>query len=371
MTNHTIPAGPGRLTVDLDALARNFHKLRTIASPSECGAVIKADAYGLGMEAVARRLFAEGCRRFFVASADEGTQLRTVLAGASIYVFEGVLDGREEVLLGADLVPVLNSIEQIRRWQGAAPGRRCLVHIDTGMSRLGLSAAEVGVVSEQGLVDDLDVEYVMTHLACADEPSHPLTAEQLERFDALRGKLPEARTSIGSSPGILLNASCRGDLVRPGIALYGGNPFVSGDNPMEPVATAEGVILQIREVTEPLTVGYGATCTAEPPSRLATVGVGYADGYPRALGNRGVGFLAGEKVPLVGRVSMDLITLDVSGIPPEQARPGAYVELLGPNVLLDDVARAAGTISYEILTGLGRRWVRRYVPDDTGRQRAK
>ncbi len=159
------------------------------------------------------------------------------------------------------------------------------------------------------------------------------------------------------------DAACRGDLVRPGIALYGGSPFVSGENPMEPVVTLEGEILQIRGVTERVTVGYGATHTAEPPARLATVGVGYADGYPRALSNRGVAWLAGTQVPVVGRVSMDLLTLDVSAAPPEQAQPGALVELIGPNVLLDDVARAAGTINYEILTGLGRRWERRYVPE--------
>ena len=359
-----IPPGPGRLTVNLDALARNFHKLRTAGAPGECGAVIKANAYGLGVEPVARRLLAEGCRRFFVASAGEGVELRGILPEANIYVFEGVLPGREDALLGANLTPVLNSIEQIERWRTVARSRRCVVHIDTGMSRLGLSAAEVKRASAERLLDEIDLEYVITHLACADEPSHPLTSEQIQRFDALRAQLPEAKTSIGSSPGILLEASCRGDLVRPGIALYGANPFVSGDNPMETVATLEGMILQIREVAAPVTVGYGASYTVNPPARLATVGAGYADGYPRALSNRGVAFLAGTEVPVVGRVSMDLITLDVSAAPPERARPGEFVELVGPNVLLDDVAHAAGTISYEILTGLGRRWERRYEPSE-------
>ena len=366
MSTHTIPGGPGRLTVDLDALARNFHSLSTTAAPAECGAVIKANAYGLGVGPVARRLFGEGCRRFFAASAGEGVELRGMVPESAIYVFEGVRAGQEQVLLAADLIPVLNSIEQIRRWKGAAPGKAAVVHIDTGMSRLGLSAADVGQVSTEKLLEGLEIEYVITHLACADEPSHRLTAEQLERFDALRRQLPDAKTSIGSSPGVLLGAASRGDLVRLGIALYGGNPFVSGDSPMEPVVTIEGVILQIREVTERVTVGYGATYTAAPGARLATVGVGYADGYPRALSNCGVGWLAGTKVPVVGRVSMDLITLDVTAAPAQQAQPGGLVELLGPNVLLDDVARAAGTISYEILTGLGRRWERRYEPGDAG-----
>jgi len=363
VSTHTIPAGPGVLTVDLDALARNYRALRTTAAPAECAAVIKANAYGLGVEPVARRLFAEGCRRFFVASTGEGMELRGILPESVIYVFEGVPAEREEALLAANLTPVLNSLEQIRRWRAAAPGQASVVHIDTGLSRLGLSAAEVEQVGREGLLDELDLEYVITHLACADEPSNRLTGQQLERFDALRGKLPDAKTSIGSSPGILLDVACRGDLVRPGIALYGGNPFVSGENPMEPVVTLEGVILQIREVTEKVTVGYGATHVTEPLARLATVGVGYADGYPRVLSNRGVAWLAGTQVPVVGRVSMDLLTLDVSAVPPEQARPGALVELIGPNVLLEDVARAAGTINYEILTGLGRRWERRYVPE--------
>ena len=358
---HVTPAACARLTVDLDALAANFHWLSAAAGPAECGAVVKADAYGLGVEPIARRLFAEGCRRFFVASVAEGVQLRGLLPAADIYVFEGAVAGREDALLAAGLVPVLNSIEQIRCWRAAARGAASAVHIDTGMSRLGLSAEEVQQVAAQRLLDDLELVYVITHLACADEPAHPLTDEQIERFEALRAMLPEARTSIGSSPGLLLDAAYRGDLVRPGIALYGGNPFASGHSPMQPVVTAEGVILQIRTVTEPVPVGYGATYTARPPARLATVGVGYADGYPRALSNRGVGWLAGTRVPLVGRVSMDLMTLDVSAVAPEAAREGGLVELVGANVPLDDVARAAGTISYEILTGLGRRWARRYI----------
>lgn len=361
MSIHITPAACARLTVDLDALAANFHRLSAAAAPAECGAVVKADAYGLGVEPVARRLFGEGCGRFFVASAAEGVQLRGLLPEADIYVFEGAVAGREEALLAAGLVPVLNSSEQIRRWRAAARGALAAVHIDTGMSRLGLSAAEVRQVAAQRLLDDLQLAYVITHLACADEPAHPLTGEQIERFEALRAMLPRARTSIGSSPGLLLDAACRGDLVRPGIALYGGNPFACGDSPMQPVVTAEGVILQVRTVTEPVPVGYGATYTAQPPARLATVGVGYADGYPRTLSNRGAGWLAGTRVPLVGRVSMDLMTLDVSAVAPEAVREGGLVELVGPNVPLDEVARAAGTISYEILTGLGRRWVRRYI----------
>ncbi len=358
----TTHASPGYLTVDLDALARNYHSLQAMAAPAECGAVVKANGYGLGMAPVAGRLSEEGCRHFFVASANEGASLREVLPEARIYVFEGVLEGGEASLLEANLIPVLNSLDQIRRWKAVGGGRTAVVQIDTGMSRLGLSAREVEEASATGLLDGIDLDCVATHLACADEPSHRLNSEQLERFETLRRKLPEAKTSIGSSPGTLFGPASRGDLVRPGIALYGGNPFVSGDNPMEAVATLEAVILQIREVTEPVTVGYGATFTAEPPTRLATVSAGYADGYPRSLSQCGVGFLAGTEVPVVGRVSMDMITLDVSAVAPEAARPGDLVELVGPNVPLEDVAAAAGTINYEILTGLGSRWRRRYLP---------
>ena len=364
MSTYTIPLAPGVLTINLDALARNFHTLCSTATPGECGAVVKANAYGLGIEHVARRLFAEGCQRFFVASVSEGIELRSILSEIEIYVLEGVQSGQEEAFLIAGLIPVLNSLEQIRRWRASASGTSVVVHIDTGMSRLGLSAVEVEQVSTENLLNELNLEYIITHLACADEPSHNLTTEQLARFNALRKKLPDAKTSIGSSPGILLDAACRGDLVRPGIALYGGNPFISGANPMEPVVTLEGVILQIREITERVTVGYGATHVVKPPARLATVGVGYADGYPRTLSNCGVVWLAGIEVPVVGRVSMDLITLDVSEVPTEQVRPGELVELVGSNILLDDVAKAAGTISYEILTGLSSRWERRYDPED-------
>ncbi|HEU4620439.1 MAG TPA: alanine racemase [Gammaproteobacteria bacterium] len=351
------------LVVDLDALARNYAKLRGLAAPAECAAVVKADAYGLGLGPVALRLFREGCRRFFVATEAEGLALRGLLPDARtrIYVFGGPDDGAERAFREAGLVPVLNSLAQIERWVRAGPSRAVL-HVDTGMSRLGLSAADVGALAaRRDLVRGLDIEYVMTHLACADEPAHALNGRQIEAFDRLRRALPAAKTSIGNSAGILLGGRHCGDLVRPGIGLYGGNPLSAGPNPMEPVVRLEGRVLQIREVTETTTVGYGATYSAEPPSRLAVVGVGYADGYPRCLGNRCAAAYAGTRLPVVGRVSMDLLCLDASALPPEQLGVGDYVELLGPTVGLDEVAAAAGTISYEVLTGLGRRIARRYV----------
>ena len=204
----------------------------------------------------------------------------------------------------------------------------------------------------------------MTHLACADEPEHPLNAEQLARFEQLRALLPRARTSIGNSAGTLIDAAHRGDLARPGIALYGGNPFSDRPNPMEAVATLTAPILQLHDVAEPEPVGYGATYVANPPARIAVVGIGYADGYPRNLGNNGTAAVQGRRVPVVGRVSMDLISIDVAALPREAVSVGDAVELIGPTIGVDEVAAAAGTISYEILTGMGRRLAREYVEND-------
>ena len=320
---------PGVLTVDLDALAGNYRALCEAAAQATCGAVVKANAYGLGAAPVARRLWDEGCRHFFVATAREGAELRTVLAEAHIFVFEGVFEGSVGTVLDAELIPILNSIEQIGRWRRVGAARPAAIHVDTGMSRLGLNEAEVREVSRTGLSRELELRYALTHLACADVPTHPLNARQVRDFARLVALLPEVRTSIGGSAGILLGPEFRGDLVRPGIALYGGSPFASGDSPMEPVVTLGGVVLQTTTVGRQQTVGYGATHTVRSGARLATVGAGFADGYPRTLGNRGVAFVAGTEVPVVGRVSMDMITLDVSGIAPAGVQPGDTVELLG------------------------------------------
>jgi alanine racemase len=348
----------GALLIDLDALARNYRYLRAHAEPAECGAVVKADAYGVGVERVATRLLREGCTRFFVATLAEARQLREIARDASIYVLDGVLDGEADALAEIGAAPVLNSLEQIERWTGRG---RALLHLDTGMARLGLTSAEVEQLArEPKRLRGIAVEFVLTHLACADEPGHPLNREQLKRFDILRAQLPSAPTSIGNSAAILIDAEHRGDLVRPGIALYGGNPFVERPNPMAPVVTLSGRILQIRRVDEALTVGYGATYGVAPPARLAVIGVGYADGYPRCLGNRATAAIAGRRVPVVGRVSMDLTVVDVSNVPQAESQPGDWVELIGAEIGIDKVAAAAGTISYEILTGLGKRLHREY-----------
>jgi alanine racemase len=360
-----VPA-TGRLTVDLDALARNYRRLAAAAAPEACAAVIKADAYGLGLTPVAQALRREGCARFFVATAAEGAALRSLAPEAAIYVLEGLVGEDGEALGQERLTPALNSLQQVERWAGTAwargATRPAVLHLDTGMTRLGLSESEVEqLAGRRDLLDALDIELVMTHLACADEPDHPLNDEQIRRFDALRAKLPAAPTSIGNSAGTLSGRARRGDVARLGIALYGGNPFSDRDNPMERVVTLEAKIIQTRVIDAPCTVGYGATYVVRAPARLAVLGVGYADGYPRCLGNRAAVAVAGRRAPVIGRVSMDLICIDVSGIDPDRARLGDWVELVGPTISLEEVAAAADTINYEILTGLGRRLERRYV----------
>lgn len=359
MPTERLGSAPATLRIDLDALARNYRLLRDRAAPAECSAVVKANAYGLGVERVVQRLLREGCRRFFVATAAEASEVRSLAPVAEICVFEGALASTVDALVALGARPVLNTFEQVERWRGHGPA---LLHLDTGMNRLGLGASEVAALAvRKDVLADLELDFVMTHLACADEPDHPLNGEQLARFELLRRQLPAARTSIGNSAGTLLDGSYRGDLVRPGIALYGGNPFSDRPNPMAPVVTLTAPILQLRDIGEPQTVGYGATYLASPPARLAVVGIGYADGYPRNLGNAGTAAIAGRRVPVVGRVSMDLIALDVGGLPRDAVRVGDAVELIGLTVGLDDVAAAAGTISYEILTGLGGRLVRQYT----------
>lgn len=355
-------SGTGAVVVDLGALARNYRKLCAAAAPAECAAVVKANAYGLGVEPVVRRLLREGCRRFFVAQVGEGEQLRALSTDAAIYVLEGAAAGQSQRLVEAALIPVLSSLEQAERWAADAPVRRAALHVDTGISRLGLSALEVHeLVNDRELLDRLELEYLVTHFACADEPEHALNGMQLERFDALRRLLPQCPVSIGNSAAIFLDAAHRGDLVRAGIALYGGNPFGGAANPMEPVVTLKARILQIREIDEAVTVGYGATYAAVPPARLATLGLGYADGFPRALGNVGAAAIAGHRVPIVGRVSMDLMCVDVSALPRDAVRCGDWAELIGPTISLEEVAAGAGTIHYEILTRLAPRLHRDYV----------
>lgn len=367
------------LTIDLDALAANWRLLagRMRGAGAECAGVVKGDGYGLGIRPVARTLWAAGCRTFFVAQIDEGVALRAVLdeAGAgeaAVFVLCGLLPDTADVFRDNRLAPVLSTPEQIAAWRalpaamrGAIP--RPALHVDTGMRRLGLTLAEADAfVADDAALAEVDPGVVVTHLACADEPEHPLNAEQLDLFRRLHDRLPGVRGSYANSSGIFLGPEAHFDLGRPGVALYGANPTPGRPSPMHPVVRLSARILQVREIDAPQSVGYGATHVLAAGARVATVGVGYADGYPRALSNRGVGALAGHRVPLVGRVSMDLTTFDVSRVPHNEARPGAMIDLIGPDITLDEVAAHAGTIPYEILTQLGRRYHRVFTGGPEG-----
>ncbi|MGV1014152.1 MAG: alanine racemase [Methyloceanibacter sp.] len=359
------------LTIDLDALAANYRRLRELAGAAECAAVVKADAYGIGMAEAAPVLWRAGCKIFFVATLAEATALRAVLPGAVIYVFAGLLPGTADSFHAHDLRPVLNSAEEIKEWAdyAASVGEKlaCAMHVDSGMNRLGLSAQEVEAVAHaRDLWAAVTLTLVMSHLACADDPAHPKSEAQRNAFDRLRALLPEALASLANSAGILLGPSYAYDLVRPGIALYGGHPRRQGPNPFQPVVHLAGRILQVRTVEAGETVGYGATRTLKRASRVATVSVGYADGFFRALSTSDgadglVVYIGAHAAPVLGRVSMDLIGVDVTGIPEALARRGAFVELIGPNVSAQEFAARAGTIDYEVLTNLGRRALRRYI----------
>jgi alanine racemase len=353
------------LTVDLGAIAANWAALAARHPGGAVAGVVKADAYGLGAAPVARALLAAGCRHFFVAHLAEGVAVRAALGpGPMVAVLNGFPPGADA---GAGLLPVLNSLADAAAWTAAAraAGRAlpAILHIDTGMARLGLEAREVArLAAEPALLAGLDLRFVMTHLACADEPEHPLNAMQLARFEAACARLPpavrEAPRSLANSSGLFLGPRFASDLARPGCALYGVNPTPGVPNPMRQVASLVAPVLQLREVAAGESVGYGATWVAARPSRIATVAAGYADGYLRALSGRAAGSFAGQAVPLVGRVSMDLTTFDVTealGI-----APGDMIELIGPDNTPDDVAARAGTIGYEILTALGARYRREY-----------
>ena len=351
-----------RLTIDLEALAANYAQLCAVASPAAVAAVVKANAYGLGMLPVAARLRAAGCQSFFVATPAEGIELRAQESTARIFVLAGASAAARPALLAARLVPVLNTLAEVHDWSAHAGAAPAALHVDTGMMRLGLDERDVERLSAAPApLGALNLELVMTHLACADDPQHPQNAAQVALFEALRARLPAAPHSIGASAGTLLGPAYRGDLVRPGLALYGGRPFARGSNPMRPVVRLEARVLQIHEVYRDATVGYGATHVARAPAWLATVGAGYADGYPRALGGRGYAWAAGRAVPVVGRVSMDLLTLDVTELPEGALAVGDWVDLVGGGVALEEVARLAGTASYEVLTRFTPRALRRYL----------
>ena len=355
------------LTVDLGAVRANYRLLRSRLGVTACAAVVKADAYGLGAAAVAPALALEGCRQFFVAHLEEALALRPLLPEAEIFVLNGLAAGAEPECARHRVTPVLNSLAQVDAW--AAHARRlhrplpAALQADSGMSRLGLGEAELDTLAARpARLDGVALRLVMSHLACAERQDHPMNREQLRRFEAARARLPKAPASLANSSGIFLGSDFHFDLARPGAALYGLAPVVGEANPLQPVVRLRGRIVQVREVAAGAAVGYGASWLAAEPRRIATVAVGYADGYLRSLSGRATAFAGDAPVPLVGIVSMDTATFDVTDAP--AAVEGGFLELIGPRNPVDALAAQAGTIGYEILTSLGHRYARAYAEAD-------
>ncbi len=357
-----------RLVISLDAIAANYRKIAALAAPAKTGAAVKADAYGLGLAPVARCLAKAGCEIFFVAHFAEGVALRAILPDAHVYVLHGLPIGAAEKYIAHALRPVLNSLPDLAAWRSVGSrGIGAILNFDTGMSRLGMGSKETATLAASpGLLAGVQIDYLMSHLSCADTPTHPLNAQQHAAFNRLRDLFPGMPASLANTAGVLLGPQYCHDLVRPGIGLYGGCPAGTGGNPFQGAVQLYAKILQLRDVDSTDYVGYGATYRPGGPARIAVAGIGYADGYMRTLGNSGFGAIGGQRVPCVGRVSMDLCAFDVSGVPEELCAPGCEIELIGPNVPMENAAAAAGTINYEILTRLGSRLARSYIGEGTG-----
>ncbi len=353
------------LTVRLGAIAANFQTAQQLAGPAAIGGVVKADAYGTGFVPAARTLQDAGCDTFFVARLEEGIALRPLASKARIFVLDGAQPDMVPALIAHNLTPVLISISEIAAWSAAARSTRsqldAAVHIDTGMNRLGLPAQELATLAaEHGrLLDGLRIVLWMSHLASSDEPDAKLNRTQLERFKAALAMLPAGPASLSASGGIMLGKEYFFDMVRPGLCLYGGNPQPTQSNPFKPVVRLTTRIMQVRHAAKGETVGYGATFRTKRPSMLATGALGYADGIFRSLSNSGAVAINGTRAPIVGRVSMDLITFDVTDVP-DAVVPGMEAELIGETISLEEIAAAANTISYEVLTSLSRRARRQY-----------
>ena len=351
------------MEIDLDALVANWRILRDRHGADTAG-VLKADGYGLGAIAVAKALHSAGCRHFFTAHLMEAVAIQPVLADSMLCVLHGLGPGEAPTFIQHGLVPALGTLAEVQGWSAAAldAGRRlpALLHIDTGMNRTGLSAQELDrLTADPTLMDGIDLLYVMTHLVAADTPASAMNALQAQAFAAAAAHLPGVRRSFANSSGLFLGADFASDLARPGAALYGINPTGDQPNPMRPVARLRARIMQLRDVPAGEGVGYDHQWVARRPSRIATLPIGYADGYHRVLGDRAEVALAGRLCPVVGRISMDLITVDVTDC--AEAAIGDWCEVIGPAVPVEKLAALAGTNAYEILTSLGRRFHRVYL----------
>jgi alanine racemase len=379
------PAGPaeletgGILTIDLAAIVKNWKAIAQRVVPADCAAVVKADAYGCGIEMVTAALAKAGCATFFVAHLAEARQVRAAAPGAVIYVLNGFAPGTAPAFAEVNARPVIGSLAEFVEWDAYRTATHwrggAALHFDTGMNRLGFAVEEAPIFTARVKMPDHGISLVMSHLACADTPSHALNAKQIAAFRDLRFMFRGTPTSLANSSGIFLGPATHCDMVRPGAALFGVNPTPATQNLMEPVVGLKARIVQVRDVPRGETVGYGATWTAARATRVAIVSVGYGDGYPRAAssvkggakGGIGAGFKSGAKSDAValianrrcarvGRISMDLMAFDVTGLPEALVRRGTHATLIGDGITVDDVAGWSGTIGYEVLTGLGRRY---------------
>jgi len=359
----------GVLTIDLAAVESNWKRLASLTVPVECAAVVKADGYGCGLEPVARTLYRAGCRTFFVADVAEGRRARAVAPDATIYVLNGVMPGSAQAFAADDLRPVINSTTELAEWDAFVATKNwrggAALHIDTGMNRLGITVEEAAAIAPRLQSENHGFTLVMSHLACAESPDHPMNARQLRLFREIRMAYRGVASSLANSSGIFLGERAYCDLVRPGVALYGVNPTPGKANPMRRVVELKGRIIQVRAIAKGETVGYGAAFTAGRASRIAIVAVGYADGFLRSAGTaRGKPaaeiIVAGKRCPLAGRVSMDVLAVDVTDVAEGAVRRGDFATLIGDRVSVDDLATGMGTIGYEVLTDLGRRYHRLY-----------
>lgn len=348
-----------RIIIDRAALAYNYKAMQNLAPSAQCGAVVKANAYGLGLDPVCETLWQAGCRTFFIANLSEAPPLRKLLPDAKIYVFEGFNKDELKYYRDYNLHPVINDLDMLDI--AAGEKLRAMLHIDTGMSRLGMHLRDIEKVQDKvnALFENDDIHMIMTHLSCADLVAHGMNQAQSDKMNIVKKIFPDIPISMANSSGIIHHNKMHYDLLRAGTALYGGIT----DPLLKPVVTLEGAILQIRKVYKGEAIGYSATYIAEKDMMIATISGGYADGIPRHLSNTGYSvFYKGYKCPVLGRVSMDSVMIDISHIPEALHQKGEWVEFFGKHILLDAVAELAHTISYGILTGLGSRPQRIYKP---------
>lgn len=369
------PHPNGRLTIDLGAIVANWQKLRGKAAHKQCAAVVKADAYGLGTQPVAQALYKAGCRDFFTATIGEGLLVRQVAPKARIHIFNGFNVKAEAEYRRHQLTPVINSPRGINNWTAKQRrGARPALHIDTGMNRLGLDAEELAwLLASPDLMKKLNPELIVSHFACADDPAHPLNAKQIGAFREAAVHFPGARASLANSAGVFLGKKAHFDLLRPGISLYGGDAVNDVKNPMKPVVRLEGRIIQMKQAKRGEGVGYGAAAVLQRDTKIAVIGIGYADGLHRQasgagttlrnhrIGTGGCSMIGRYRAPILGRISMDLTALDVTDVPERVLAKTEWVDLINKQLRVDELAASAGTIGYELLTSLGQRYERIYV----------